>query len=342
MKRLFSFAAAGLVAAGAYSVYQGFADKPVARAAAAPMVASDRPVVAPGRVEPQSEEVLVSAEIDGKLAAVRVEEGDVVRKGQVIATMMNGDFAARVRLAEAAVAERQAELARLRNGARTQERSEANAFADEARAVLEQARSERERRRMLLDRGAISRSEFESADREFNVARARLEATKQRASLVSADTRTEDIQRAEAEVRSAEARVEEARALLAKTAIVAPINGVVLRKHKRSGESVSLQSGTPVVTLGDVRRLRVRVDVDETDVARVAVGQRVVVRAAAYGAKEFGGVVTRVGGILGKKNIRTDEPVERVDTKVLETLVDLDQGVELPVGLRVDARIETR
>jgi len=342
MKRAFSLAAAGLIGAGLYAVIGGLAEKPVARAAAAPVVASDRPVVAPGRVEPVSEEVLVSAEIDGKLAAVRVEEGDAVRKGQVIASLMNGDFAARVRLAEAAVAERQAELARLRNGARTQERREADAFADEARAVLEQAGSERERRRTLLDRGAISRSEFELADREFNVARARLEATKQRASLVSADTRAEEIQRAEAEVRSAEARVEEARALLAKTAIVSPIDGVVLRKHKRGGESVSLQSGTPVVTLGDVRKLRVRVDVDETDVARVAVGQRVVVKAAAYGAKEFGGVVTRVGGILGKKNIRTDEPAERVDTKVLETLVAMDPGVELPVGLRVDARIETR
>jgi ABC exporter DevB family membrane fusion protein len=340
MKRIFSLAAAGLVAVGTYAVYQGFAEKPAARAAT--VVAGDRPVVAPGRVEPLSEEVLVAAELDGKLASVRVEEGDLVRKGQVIATLMNGDFAARVRLAEAAVAERQAELARLRNGARTQERREADAFAEEARAVLEQARSERERRRMLLDRGAISRSEFETADREFNVARARLEATKQRASLVNADTRAEDIQRAEAEVRSAEARVEEARAMLAKTAIVSPIDGVVLRKHKRSGESVSLQNGTPVATLGDVKRLRVRVDVDETDVARVAVGQRVVVRAAAYGDKEFGGVVTRVGGILGKKNIRTDEPVERVDTKVLETLVELDRGVELPVGLRVDARIETR
>ncbi len=311
---------------------------PIAQAAPPPPPES-RPVIAPGRVEPVSEEVAIGTELDGKLAAVHVEEGQSIRRGQLLATLVNGDFAARVRLAEAAVAERRAELDRLRNGARPQERRESDAFAAEALAVLDQARAERDRRRFLLDRGAISRSEFESADREFAVAQARLEATRQRASLVSAPTREEEIRRAEADVASAEARVAEARAQLARTLIVSPIPGVVLRKHKRTGESVSTQMATPIVVLGDTSRLRVRVEVDETDVARIALGQRVAVRAAAFGDRSFHGTVTRIGRILGRKNIRTDLPSERVDTKVLETLVDLDPGAELPVGLRVDTVI---
>ena len=312
-------------------------DPTVAQAATAP--GNGRAVVAPGRVEPVSEEVAIGTELDGKLASVNVEEGQTVKRGQVIATLVNGDFAARVRLAESAVRERQAELERLRNGARTQERRESDAFATEARAVLEQARVEQERRRFLLERGAISRTEFETADRELHVAQARVEATRQRASLVNAPSREEDIHRAEAEVASAEARVAEARALLGKTIIVSPIQGVVLRKQKRTGESVSTQMNGPILVLGDTSRLRVRVDVDETDVARVQVGQRVTVRAAAFGDKTFSGTVSRLGRILGKKNIRTDEPSERVDTKVLETLVDLEPGAELPIGLRVDATI---
>jgi len=298
-----------------------------------------RMVVAPGRVEPVSEEVGIGTEVDGKLAAVRVEEGQAVRRGQVLATLVNGDYAARVRLAEAAVAERGAELERLRNGARPQERRESEAYVVEARAVREQARAERDRRRFLLERGAISRSELEAAEREFAVAEARVEATGQRASLVQAPTRDEEIRRAEAEVASAEARLAEARALLARTVIVSPIDGVVLRKNKRTGESVSTQGTTPIVVLGDTSRLRVRVDVDETDVARVAVGQKVTVRASAFGTRTFTGRVSRVGQTLGRKNFRSDDPAERVDTKVLETLVDMDAGTELPVGLRVDAVI---
>jgi HlyD family secretion protein len=121
--------------------------------------------------------------------------------------------------------------------------------------------------------------------------------------------------------------------------IVSPINGVVLRKHQRTGENVSAQASSPILTLGDTSRLRVRVDVDETDVARITEGQNVVIKAAAFGDRTFNGKVTRVGRILGKKNIATGDPSERVDTKILETLVDLEPGADLPVGLRVDAYI---
>jgi hypothetical protein len=70
------------------------------------------------------------------------------------------------------------------------------------------------------------------------------------------------------------------------------------------------------------------------------VGQRAYVTAEAYGTQRFWGHIIRVGRILGKKNIRTDEPSEHVDTKILETLVELDAGQTLPMGLRVDSFVE--
>ena len=85
-----------------------------------------------------------------------------------------------------------------------------------------------------------------------------------------------------------------------------------------------------------------RVDVDESDVAKPAVGAAAWVTAAAYGERKFAGRVIRIGGMLGRKNIRTDEPSERVDTKILETLIELNPGAKLPIGLRVDAFIEVR
>jgi HlyD family secretion protein len=91
--------------------------------------------------------------------------------------------------------------------------------------------------------------------------------------------------------------------------------------------------------VGNKTVLRVRVDVDETDVNKVRVGQKAFVTADAYGNQKSWGRVVRVGEQLGPKNVRTDEPTERVDRKILETLVELDHGAELPVGLRVDAYI---
>ncbi|MEZ5288871.1 MAG: efflux RND transporter periplasmic adaptor subunit [Vicinamibacterales bacterium] len=127
------------------------------------------------------------------------------------------------------------------------------------------------------------------------MARARQEETAERLAVVDSDARVDETARAEAAVRLARAEVAEARALLQKTVVRAPIDGVVLRRHKRAGESVSLDGPSPaVVTVADIGRLRVRVDVDETDVADLHVGQHAWVTAPAYGDTRF-----RRGGARG-------------------------------------------
>jgi HlyD family secretion protein len=93
--------------------------------------------------------------------------------------------------------------------------------------------------------------------------------------------------------------------------------------------------------MADDSVLRVRLDVDESDVSKLRVGQRAFVTAEAYGPHRFTGRVIRVGRILGKKNVRTDEPSEHLDTKILEILVELDPGQRLPLGLRVDSFVES-
>jgi HlyD family secretion protein len=156
---------------------------------------------------------------------------------------------------------------------------------------------------------------------------------------VDAPARADERARAEADVALARAQVAEAEALLEKTVVRAPFDGTVLKRYRKPGETVSDKGDTPVVAFGDDSRLRVRVDVDETDVARLHPGDRAYFTAQAFGARKFWGRVVRVGRELGKKNIQTDEPAEKLDTKVLETLVELDGHPPLPPGLRVDSFI---
>jgi ABC exporter DevB family membrane fusion protein len=293
----------------------------------------------PGRVEPISEEISIGAQVSGRLQAVLIEEGDRVERDQVLAILENGDYLARVWSAEAELHLKEAELRRVTNGARDQERREAAATLAEAEAMLDDARLELSRRRSLLKEGVISREGADAAEREARVAQARVDAARERQSLVEANAREEDRTSAESEVALARARLDEARALYEKTLVRAPISGVVLRKHRHVGESVSTQFDSPIVTIADRSALRVRVDVDEVDVSKIAVGQRAYVTADAFEGIKFRGRVVRVGLLLGKKNIRTDEPAERVDTKILEVLVQLDDGHELPLGLRVQAFI---
>jgi ABC exporter DevB family membrane fusion protein len=297
-------------------------------------------VAGPGRVEPVSEELQVSAQLGGRLQRVAVEEGDRVSPGQVLAVLENDDYRARVASAEAQWRLKEAEARKVANGARGQERAEAAASLQEAQAVLENAKADHERRRGLYAGQVISREEMDRADQQLRVAEARVEALRQHESLIDADAREEESARAASDVALAKAKLDEARAMYEKTFVRAPIGGVVLRRSRKAGESVSTQFDSPIVTLADRSTIRVRVDVDETEIGRVAVGQSAYVTADAFGARRFPGHVIRVGQVLGKKNVRTDEPTERIDQKILETLLELNDGHELPIGLRVQAFIE--
>jgi len=298
-------------------------------------------IAGPGRVEPYSEDIKIGSELSGRLKTVFVEEGDAIHRGQVLAELENADYLAEVESAKASVVAKEAALRKVVNGARRQERDEAWSSVDEAKAVMENAQSEAHRRQELFAAGVISREELDRYASEADVAKAKHEAAVQQHSLVDDHAREEDQSLAEADLQLAKAQLEEAQARYEKTFIRSPIDGTVLRKHHRSGESVSNSSTVPdpVLTIGDRKTLRVRVDVDETDVSKVHIGQKAYVTADAYGKQKFWGRVVRVGQQLGPKNVRTDEPTEKVDTKILETLVELDPDSQLPDGLRVDAFI---
>lgn len=310
-------------------------------AAAAPVSKAPLLIAGPGRVEPLSEDIKIGSELSGRLKSVNVEEGDAIHRGQVLAELENADYHAQVESARANVVAKEATLRKVINGARRQERDEAWSSVNEAKAVMENSASELHRRQELFAAGVVSREELERFTSEADVARAKYDAAVQQHALVDDHAREEDQSFAEADLQLAKGQLAEAEARYEKTFIRSPIDGTVMRKHHRSGESVSNSSTVPdpILTIGDRKALRVRVDVDETDVSKVRVGQRAYVTADAYGKQKFWGQVVRVGQQLGPKNVRTDEPTEKVDTKILETLVEMDPGTQLPDGLRVDAFI---
>jgi HlyD family secretion protein len=338
--RFFAAAVAACAVIGVLNfVVSGRQNAPPSAMAAAEAGPAVAVAAGPGLVEAISEELRVSAQIGGRLERVLVDEGDRVKAGDVLAVIDNRDFHARVVSAEAELRLREAEYRRIVNGARAQERQEAAAALAEADAVLQHALTEQTRQRNLFESGVSPEADADAADRAARVSQARVDAARERFDLITADAREEDRARAEAEVSYARARLDEARALYDKTFIRAPMDGVILRRLRQAGESVSTQFDSPVVTLADDRIRRVRVDVDETDVAGIAPGQAAYVTADAFAERRFPGRVVRVGQSLGRKNVRTDAPTEKVDTKVLETLVELEDGRELPLGLRVQAFI---
>lgn len=326
-------------------------------------------IAAPGVVEAISEETEIGAEIAGKLKTVSVEEGDSVVKGQIIAVLENSDFEAAIQsarsqidtlrsaqeTARAALARAEAERARIFNGARAEERREALTAFEQTLPNVENTRREFERRQRLFDSGDVSREELERARTSFENAQKQSATAREKFNVVNAGARSDDLAKADAEIRLARtqirefdaqlaesaARVREAEARLEKTFIRAPLSGVILRKRLKDGESVSPESPTGIVTIADTSALRVRVDLDETDVAKIRENQNAYVTADAFGEQKFSARVIKIGQILGRKNFRTERPTEKVDTKILEVLLELAPDQKLPLGLRVDAYIST-
>jgi ABC exporter DevB family membrane fusion protein len=324
-------------------------------------------IVAPGVVEAVSEEIEIGTEIAGKLRSVTVEEGDEVVKGQTIAVLENSDYEAQIRTvranietlqsardtARARVGQAVAERMRIANGARNEERREARADFERTLPNVENARRELERRRKLYATGDVSREELERAANAFENAQKQSQTVKEKYNLVNADARADDLTRADAAIRLSEAQIREfdaqikeaetrvrtAEANLEKTIVRAPISGVILRKRLKDGESVSPENPSGIVTIADISALRIRVDLDETDVAKIRENQTAYVTADAFGEQKFTARVVKIGKILGRKSFRTERPTERVDTKILEVLLELAPDQKLPLGLRVDAFI---
>ena len=298
-------------------------------------------VAGSGSVEPVSQSIRLSSDLSGKLKSVKVEEGETIHKGQVLAQLENDDYAAQLASATAEVHEKEAMLRKVMNGAQSRERSQALASEHAAEAVMKNAEGNLERRQELFDAGVISREEFERYAKEYNVAKDQYDESADHYSLINGNAREEDIAIAQANLELAKARLADAQASYQKTIVTSPIDGIVLGVHHRAGESVCSASASsdPILTIGDTRQLRVRVDIDETDVAKVEVGQKAYIKADAFGDEQFWGHVVEVGELLGPKTARTDEPSERVDRKFLQALVELQPGVHLPTGLRVDSFI---
>jgi HlyD family secretion protein len=304
---------------------------------AQPAGSTQRVAAAPGVVEPNSKEREVAAQIVGVIKAFEVEENARVEAGQIIAVLDNAEQSARVAAAKAQLALRQAELARIVNGARPEELREARAALSEADAALRFARRDYERRAPLAKKGVSPQAMLDQTKSNLDSSEARRTAVAERLARLEAGARPEDLDAARARVKLAEADLALAEAILGKTYVRSPIAGTLLRRSREVGETVTNVPPTTVAIVGDLRGLKVRAELDETDIGKVATGQRVEVVSDAFPGKKFHGKVSWLSSRMGAKVIQTGRPADRVDTKVLQLLIDLDPDVKLPVGLRVDA-----
>jgi RND family efflux transporter MFP subunit len=233
------------------------------------------------------DEATVSIKVPGRVNSVTVDLGSVVRRGQVIAQVEPGDYRLRVQQAEAALQQARARLGLQPQGDDDRFDPEATGTVRQARAVLEEARQNRQRIASLVESGVVARAEYEAADAAFKVAQGRYQDA------------VEEIRNRQALLAQRRTELSLAQQALRDTTVVAPFDGLVQERHVSVGEF--LGAAAPVVTIVRVNPLRFRGEVPERDAATVRAGQPV--RVTVEGDRGlYAGRIVRLSPTINQQN----------------------------------------
>lgn len=258
-------------------------------------------VSATGKINPVKQ-VIITPEVTGEIVELPVEEGDKVKKGELLIRIKPDIYIAQKESAEARLESAKAQL-KVR---------EAN---------LIQIKAEYERINELYEKGLASDQELEIARSSYLQSEGNYEAQK-------------------AAVTQAEGSLDEAEEQLAKTAIYSPLNGTVSALNVELSERVlgsGFSQGTNIMTVAALDEMEATVEVDENDVVLVAVGDTAKIEIDAFRDKTFLGTVTQIGNSAITTGAGTQDEVVNFEVKIRL----MEANPEIRPGMSCDADIET-
>jgi HlyD family secretion protein len=275
----------------------------------------------------------------GRVTHIYVKEGDLVKKGQIVATIQNVQQQAGVNGQQAAIAAAKTDIAAAVANEKT-----AEANVEKAKADLEQKKLDWEREQPLYKAGIVAKSDYDLKKAAYDTDVAALNQCV--AALNQARAQTESL-RGHLQIQVATLRSNQD--LLDQTILVAPFDAIVTNEPVREGESVvpGIQNtvGSTLMTLADMSTITAEVKVDETDIVNIRVGQPVEVTVDALPGKTFKGHVTLAGdqALLRSTGVATLQSTtgteEAKDFKVVVTLDEVSG--DLRPGLSTTAKITT-
>lgn len=284
-------------------------------------------VNASGKVYPEVE-VKISPDISGEITELNVQEGDSVKKGQVLARIYADIYSSQRDEAAARVTQSQATVAN----------SEANLNA--LKAQLEQAKAAYDRNKDLYDQKVISKAEFEQYQTQYRTAQSQYNAAQQ------------NIRSLKAATQSTRTSLEAANKNLSRTVLVSPMNGVISSLTVKKGERVAGNSfalGTEMMRVAEMDVMEVRVDVGENDIVKINIGDSADIEVEAYNNRKFKGTVTQIASSTKTTQTTTGDVTNyevriRIDPSSYSDLADPSKPKKFPFrpGMNASADIKTK
>jgi HlyD family secretion protein len=231
-------------------------------------------VSASGKIQPQRQ-VNVSANTMGRVTRLAVQEGDRVKAGQFLLEIDPKSLSGQLERGEASVAAAQSALLQSRTA------------VEQARTSLELAQQNLRRQQQLAQDGLNTREALERAQNEVSLREADVKARQQEA------------QTREQQIRQEQAALSTTRYNLTQVIINSPMDGIITRRNIEEGENVIVgtmnNAGTVLLTVADMSVIQAEIEVDETDIPTVSLGQPAVITIDAVPNRTFKGRVTEIG-----------------------------------------------
>ncbi len=303
-------------------------------------------VSASGKIFPEVE-VKISSDVSGEIVELLVQEGDTVKKGQLLCRVNPEAYISTVERGEAGVNSARAQA----DQSRSQIES-SRSRSIQAKAQLENAKTIFQRQKTLFADGVISKAELDNAIVALNVAEASFEATNADIKSIEQGTRAADFS-----IKSANAQLKELRTNLKRTSIYAPTSGIISKLNVKKGERVlgTIQmSGTEILRIADFSSMEVQVDVSENDVPRVNVGDNVDIDIDAFIGKKFKGKVYQIANTAnntttatGAVNLNSDQVTNfvvkiRIDPSSYADLITKGKKHPFRPGMSASVEIFTK
>jgi len=245
-------------------------------------------VSASGKIQP-TRQVNISATTMGRVTRLAVEEGQRVRAGQFLLEIDPRSLEGALQRGEASVAAARSSLQQARTAV-----EQARTAVEQARVALELARQTLKRQQDLWSGGLTTREALERAQNEVELGEAELKARQQ-----EVQTREQEVQTRAQQIKQEEAGLATTQYTLSQVIISSPMEGIITRRNIEEGENVVVgtmnNAGTVLLTIADMSVVEAEVEVDETDVPAVTVGQEARVTIDAVPDRTFRGRVTEIG-----------------------------------------------
>ena len=281
--------------------------------------------------------VNVSPKLSGRLQELYVEQGDRVTKGQILARMDDSNIQPQIMQAQASLASAQANLARLRNGSRSEDIAAAAARVESAASKAALAREKVSRYKDLESQGAITRDRLDELMSDETATAANLREQQRQLDQLKNGSRPEEIAQAEAQVQEAIARLKVVEVQQEDTIIRAPFDGKITQKFTNVGSFVtpttsasntSSATSTSIVAVGN--GLEILAKVPEVDIGQIRVGQAVEIVADAYPDKVF----------KGRVRLIAPEAIVEQNVTSFQVRIALETGKnELQSGMNTDLKL---